>query len=654
MAPSINVQSNYKDRNNNKGQNTPKTKSVLGKSIGKPTGYKNTPEIPEQVEIRVTGKLPRWLSGVLYRSGTGKFNIPLPDGSMYHIQHPFDGLSLVHRFEFSGSSNTVKYNSRYTAKGVEKRIVERDNTVLFFGPDPCKTVFDKISSFFHHITGMGKMRARQEADPTSEIINVAVTPNFPLPKGDRFDSLSDQGLVVKTDANMVQVLDEVTLAPKKIFTYTDYAPGLNGQLSAAHHQQDPVTGETVNFVVELGPVVQFRAFSVSASGVTTQFEPISQNLADPRATLKAAYVHSFSMTEKYIIIPNYPYWFSYNGMATIWHGSVYESFYWDGTKPTLYQVLDRRTKKHVATYQADAYFAFHTVNAWDEVDEDGDDVIVFDVCAYDSPDIISASFGLGKADEADATNNVKKSMDIERSATAKGHRAWKARKAKKNRRASINFKKDGPFKPFDEKTSYMNQTQEHAPGLDKPPIRPSEVRRYRLENVTKVALAQADKSGVYNKYRHPHADYIIVAEDVELPRIDPRREQRPYRYVWGVCNSVYGKSYANASSTGLVTGIVKADLKLGPSATLKWDKPGCSCSEPIFIPNPSSEQEDVGVILSIVNMTGDGKGRKDSCFLLVLNARDLTEIAKADIGKYNASTFHGSFMDANGNSISVN
>ncbi|RUP51014.1 hypothetical protein BC936DRAFT_136631 [Jimgerdemannia flammicorona] len=39
---------------------------------------------------------------------------------------------------------------------------------------------------------------------------------------------------------------------------------------------------------------------------------------------------------------------------------------------------------HVATYEADAYFAFHTLNAWD----DGDDV-VFDVSTYDDASIMS-------------------------------------------------------------------------------------------------------------------------------------------------------------------------------------------------------------------------------------------------------------------------
>ncbi|RUP49150.1 carotene dioxygenase [Jimgerdemannia flammicorona] len=682
MAPSVEIQSKYQIQNTHeKSQDAP-----VQQSVGKPTGHENTPEILDPVKINVAGSLPSWLGGVLYRTGPGKFNIPLGDNSMYHIQHPFDGLSLVHRFEFDGSSNTVTYNSRYTAKGVEKRIIERDNTLLFFGPDPCKTVFDKISSVFHHITGMGKIRDRQDNDPSSEIINVAVTPNYPIPRGERFEGLGSQGLVVKTDANMVQVLDEVTLEPKKIFTYTDFEPDIIGQLSAAHHQEDPATGETVNFVMEMGAMVQFHVFSVSPSGVTTKFEPIYQNLVDPdekRSALKPAYVHSFSMTEKYIVVPNYPYWFSYGGLSTLWHGSIYESFFWDGTKPTLFHVLDRETKKHVATFQADAYFAFHTVGAWDEEDIDGDDVIVFDVCAYESADIIGASFGYGKKTgdgEAASTENGRKSRrgsaaGLENGRASRRGSAAGLENGRTSRRGSTVGMENGRWsrrgsaagiklaKMDEEKLSFLvapPPTPRHPTFQDnmdddeeRPPVRPSEVRRYRLEGVNKVAYAQADESGAYTKYKRPHADYTVVAEDVELPRMDPRRTCKPYRYVYGVCDSEYGDSYANASSAGLITGLIKADTEAGPSASLKWDKPGCSCSEPIFIPDPESDVEDHGVILSIVNVKGEGT-RKDSCFMLVLDAKDMSEIAKADIGEYNAATFHGSFRDAAGRNVAIN
>ncbi|RUS13354.1 carotene dioxygenase [Endogone sp. FLAS-F59071] len=636
MAPAIEIQSNHPG------------------TVNQPTGYKNTPETPMPVEINVTGTLPPWLSGVLYRSGTGKFNIDIPeDNTMYHIQHPFDGLSLVHRFEFSGASNTVKYNSRYTAKGVERRIIKGDKTVLFFGPDPCKTFWGKVTSVFSHIAGMTDVRDRQDDDPSSEIINVAVSPNFPLPKGERFEGLGDQGLVVKTDANMVQVLDDVTLEPIKIFTYGDFESSVIGQLSAAHHQEDVNTNENINFVLELGPFMQFHVFSVSPSGETTPFDTIHENLAEPDEPLKPSYVHSFSMTEKYIVIPNYPYWFSYRGFATLWHGSVYESFHWDGTRPTLFHVLDRQTKKHVATYEGDAYFAFHTVNAWDEVGNDGDNVIVFDVCAYDSAEIIDASFGLGKGPAVEDVEEAKRLESAPRKPALNSRPKPLAEIETTNKNhlsapSGLTTPPTTPTTPTEKQVS----TEEQPTPLLKPAVRPSEVRRYRLESIQKVETAQ-DSDSAYTKYKRPHADYTIVAEDVELPRIDPRRAQRPYRYVYGVCDSEYSMSYANASSAGLLVGIIKADLYNGTKAVLKWDQPGCSCSEPVFVPDPSKDEEDAGVLLSIVNVSGeDGQG--DSCFMLVLDARDLAELARADMGAYNASTFHGSFVDAAGKSVAVN
>lgn len=355
------------------------------------------------------------------------------------------------------------------------------------------------------------------------------------------------------------------------------------------------------------------------------------------------------MTEKYVVIPNYPYWFSYGGLATLWHGSIYESFHWDGSKPTLFHVLDRRTKKHVATYEGDAYFAFHTVNAWDEVGEDGEDVIVFDVCAYDSAEIIDASLGLGKGPVEDVEEAKRVESAPRKPALNSPKPLAEIETANRNHLSALSGLVTPPTTPTDKQVS----TEEQPTPLVKPAVRPSEVRRYRLKSVQKVEAAQFSDSA-YTKHKRPHADYDIVAEDVELPRIDPRRAQRPYRYVYGVCDSEYGMSYANASSAGLLVGIIKADLHKGTEAALKWDRPGCSCSEPVFIPDPSKVEEDAGVLLSIVNVSGGEDGQGDSCFMLVLDARDLTELARADMGAYNASTFHGSFVDAAGKSVAVN
>jgi carotenoid cleavage dioxygenase-like enzyme len=56
-----------------------------------------------------------------------------------------------------------------------------------------------------------------------------------------------------------------------------------------------------------------------------------------------------------------------------------------------------------------------------------------------------------------------------------------------------------------------------------------------------------------------------------------------------------------------------------------WSEVVCYPGEPIFVPNPSGQEEDGGVVLSLVL---DFANRRS--FLLILDAKDLTELARAE------------------------
>ncbi|RCH78046.1 hypothetical protein CU098_001754, partial [Rhizopus stolonifer] len=121
--------------------------------------------------------------------------------------------------------------------------------------------------------------------------------------------------------------------------------------------------------------------------------------------------------------------------------------------------------------------------------------------------------------------------------------------------------------------------------------------------------------------------------------------------------SRHAPSYASGS---VVNGLIKLDLNhpySGPNTDEQsnakiWDEPGCSCAEPIFIPHPNATAEDDGVIMSIVNTTL--KNGSESCFLLILDAATMQELARATLGNFNAVTLHASFVDKHGRGIAVN
>jgi beta,beta-carotene 9',10'-dioxygenase len=125
----------------------------------------------------------------------------------------------------------------------------------------------------------------------------------------------------------------------------------------------------------------------------------------------------------------------------------------------------------------------------------------------------------------------------------------------------------------------------------------------------------------------------LADSDIELPRINYARcNERPYRYVWGVRNG----------PAGWFEGIVKVDTV--ERSTLSWSAPGCYAGEPVFVARPASspeaaaQGEDDGVLLSVVLDAGAG-----TSFLLVLDARDLSELARAEAPHHIPFGFHGQF-----------
>ncbi|KAI8089316.1 putative carotene-dioxygenase [Halteromyces radiatus] len=617
-----------------------------GQPAPSPVGFENVPVIETPIDLKVEGSIPSWVQGTMYRSGSGKYNILLDNGDTFHVGHPFDALAMLHRFVIQG--NRVQYSSRHTSNGVERRIKAQDPTLLTFGPDPCKTIFGRMQSVYHHISNFGSNAVLQESDPEFDMVNVTITPNFPL--GEVLENETGikrgHGLVVKRDANTLQLVDSNTLQPLKMFTYAHVDKKIQGLLCASHHQYDETENEYVNFMVRLGPFPSFQPFitgpylpntSVSLDSPlppphTRLCEPIWRHLGawNTMQSLKPSYIHSFSMTERYIIIPNFPYYYSFGGLSAIYYSCAYQTFYWDATRHTLFHVVDRQTGRHVATYDADPCFSFHAANAWDQLETlpggQTERVIYMDYCMYENTDIIDVSFELGK--QQSNQENGSNKMD--------------------GSKTKIDLDKVSPAR-------YVH-IKKHTDGKQDHAIAPSQVRRYRLGRVPEPTRTEHYQSyqwfsREYNQRRV--ASYQVLAYDVELPRFNPRYNLKPYRFLWGVCESRYAPSYASGT---VVNGLIKVDLdqpqqvlNTDKQSTAKiWDEPGCSCAEPIFLPKPEkTAKEDEGVILSIVN-------RQQECFLLVLDASTMTELARTSIGKFNMNTIHGSFMDQHGKGVAVN
>ncbi len=122
----------------------------------------------------------------------------------------------------------------------------------------------------------------------------------------------------------------------------------------------------------------------------------------------------------------------------------------------------------------------------------------------------------------------------------------------------------------------------------------------------------------------------MLDDDLELARINYGRcNERPYRYVWGV----------GVGGSGWLERIVRGDLE--QRTTSAWSEAGCYPGEPVFVARPGAGEEDDGVLLSVVL-----DSRSERSFLLVLDAADLSEIARAEAPHHIPFGFHGQFASA--------
>jgi beta,beta-carotene 9',10'-dioxygenase len=118
-----------------------------------------------------------------------------------------------------------------------------------------------------------------------------------------------------------------------------------------------------------------------------------------------------------------------------------------------------------------------------------------------------------------------------------------------------------------------------------------------------------------------------LAEGLELPRINyGRNNERPYRYTWGI-----------DAKSGWLDRIVKVDTE--ERSTIEWAEVGCSPGEPVFVAAPDSADEDAGVLLSVVFDSRSGRS-----FMLILDAADLSELARAEAPHHIPYGFHGQFV----------
>jgi beta,beta-carotene 9',10'-dioxygenase len=292
--------------------------------------------------LPVSGAVPAWLTGALVRVTPA-----LLDVGGRRLDHWFDGLAMLNRFGFA--DGRVSYGSRFIESRAYDDAKQGEVKSGGFATDPCRSIFKRVQQIF-------------SPDATDN-------PNVNLARiGERYIAMTETPLPIEFDPESLDTIGHLA-----------YADGLKGQVTTAHPHHDRERDELVNYIARFSRVSEYVLYGMPA-GSTTRRAIARMPVKEP------AYMHAFGMSERHLILAEYP--LRVNPLKLALSGRPFiENYTWRGDEPTRFQVFDRATGELRGTYETDAFFCFHHVNAFDR---DGE--LVVDLCAYADSSIIDSLY----------------------------------------------------------------------------------------------------------------------------------------------------------------------------------------------------------------------------------------------------------------------
>ncbi len=254
---------------------------------------------------------------------------------------------MLNRFGFA--DGRVSYASRFLDTDAYRSARAGEWSKRAFATDPCRTLFQRVQSIF--------------SPALTDNANVNMTQI-----GERFVALSETPLPIEFDAETL-----ATLGP---FAHDDK---LGGHLTTAHPHHDPARRELINYFVRIGPRSEYVFYGMPVEGArrrTIARMPVKQ----------PSYIHSFGSTDRHLILAEYPLRVNTLRLAAS-NRPFIENYRWDGGAPARFLVVDRDSGELRGSYETDAFFCFHHVNAFERGDE-----LVVDLIAYEDASIIDALY----------------------------------------------------------------------------------------------------------------------------------------------------------------------------------------------------------------------------------------------------------------------
>jgi beta,beta-carotene 9',10'-dioxygenase len=305
-------------------------------------GFSHSQHELDLPDIPVRGHIPDWLQGMLFRNGPGTFQV-----GQQHYRHWFDGLAMLHRFTFSGGK--VSYANKFLAcNAYHEAQATGQISYSEFATDPCRSLFARVMTVFEpRISDSAKVSIARIAQ--------------------RYLALAETPIQVQFDPQ--------TLRSVGVF---QYEPNPVGQMTTVHPQFDFGSDEVFNLVTRYHRISHYNFCRMRGSA--------APELAASLPVNEPAYLHSFGMSPRYLILAEFP--LVVNPLALLlWLRPYIENFRWKPERGAAFFVFDRNTGALVGRFETESFFAFHHVNAFEVGDE-----LVVDIDAYPDAGIIQSYY----------------------------------------------------------------------------------------------------------------------------------------------------------------------------------------------------------------------------------------------------------------------
>ncbi|CAN6721403.1 unnamed protein product [Malus baccata var. baccata] len=299
-------------------------------------------------ELLVQGEIPLWLKGTYLRNGPGLWHV-----GGYNFRHLFDGYAMLAKLHF--------HDGRLTAG--HRQIESEAYTAAMKNQKLCFREFSEVPKPANFLSYIGELANLFSGASLTDNANTGVV------------KLGDGRVVCLTETQKGSIMiDPTTLDTLGKFEYSDT---LGGLIHSAH----PIVTDT-EFLTLLPDLINPGYLAVRMKPGTNERKVIGR--VDCSRGPAPGWVHSFPVTEHYIIVPEMPLRYCAGNLLKAEPTPLYK-FEWHPDSKAFMHVMCKASGNVVASVEVPLYITFHFINAYEETDEDGRvTAVIADCCEHNA------------------------------------------------------------------------------------------------------------------------------------------------------------------------------------------------------------------------------------------------------------------------------